>query len=467
MTSVISTSKNNNKSTKDKYMQTLINISSVILIIIIIVLIYKYFIESNYRKLKFENFEILQNINPITTIANMSNIITESNTIYETSIKNIYGTNKRLVCSMLPNIFNSTNVCVINNNIFVPYKFPVHMIKIIDGSIVAVFNDGRLYKKDSIKSTMWGGPIINSMPLDTIPMRMITLSTDLATLLGVGFDNILYIKTPDKSGNINLTIPWKQVPNNSSIIYVLFDNQTHYLLSIDINGKLFTKTSSDIITNNYELNTKLDRPILRLYYDLNGYMLAIDKMFDLYQFTEINWKTSPLNITRGANNSKLQDLLYDNDGKMYGLVFNSDAFMVQIMKQTSVFYLADFININDIMVSNNSNSTENDFLMSDLDIIKSKIGSIIDYSDIVNAEDETDDDPNFAYQKQIIESKKELYNFCANRNVISNDSYDNYDLLTNVDKNNDKISNLKNILNSLMNYEPDNMSIREKNPIIA
>ena len=137
------------------------------------------------------------------------------------------------------------------------------------------------------------------------------------------------------------------------------------------------------------------------------------------------------------------------------------------MKQTSVFYLADFININDIMVSNNSNSTENDFLMSDLDIIKSKIGSIIDYSDIVNAEDETDDDPNFAYQKQIIESKKELYNFCANRNVISNDSYDNYDLLTNVDKNNDKISNLKNILNSLMNYEPDNMSIREKNPIIA
>ena len=115
------------------------------------------------------------------------------------------------------------------------------MIKLLDGSIIAVFNDGRLYKKDNIKSTLWLGPITNSMPQDIIPMRMITLSTDLVTLLGVGFDNILYVKTPDKLGNINLTIPWKQVPNNSSIIFVLFDNQTNYLLSIDVNGKLFTK----------------------------------------------------------------------------------------------------------------------------------------------------------------------------------------------------------------------------------
>ena len=461
-------SKNINNPKKDKLFQTFVNFGTVLLIIIIVVIIYKYFIAIDYQRLRLEGYEDSESATETTiapTIAptiTSTSLITSGATIYEKSINKIYGNNKRLICSMLPNIYNNKNICKINNESFVPYKFPIHMIKLLDGTILAVFNDGRLYKKDSMKSTLWAGPITNSLPQDNIPLRMITLSTNLNTLLGVGFDNILYIKTPDSAGNINLTVPWKQVPNNSSIIYVLFDNVTNFLLSIDINGKLFTKTDFDITTNNQELVTKLDRPVLRLYYDLNGYMLAIDNNFDMYQFTELNWKNTPINISRGANNSKLQDVLYDNDGKMYGLVFNSDSFMVQIMKQSSVFYLSDFIEINNLISSDNT-----DFILSDQDIIKYKIGSLYDYIAVANANDSNDDDPNFAYQKQLIENKAKLLNFCANRNIISSDNSDNYELLANVDKNNDKIKNLKNIINNLLNYEPENMKIRQNNQIIA
>jgi hypothetical protein len=459
MSSINSTSKSTSKhlgiKEKKHPMQKLLNYGTVVVFILIVFGIYKLFIVKNYQRLRVEGFE--------DTIPDTSSN-TNKDTIYEKSIKNIYSNNTRLLCSMLPNIYNSSNVCKVNNEIFVPYNFPVHIIKINDGTILAVFNDGRLYRKDSMISTLWIGPITNSMPNNTIPMRMVTLSKDLVTLLGVGFDNILYIKKPKVNGNINLTGPWVQVPNNSSIIYVLFDAATGYMISIDVDGNLFTKTTVDITSNNQQLITKLDRPILRLYYDLNGYMLVIDNDFDLYQFTEIDWKNSPLNLGRGANSSKIQDLLYDNDGKMYGLVFNNDSFMVQIMKQTTTFYLAEFIPLESHITSENNAN----FVLSDQDIMKYKIGNISDYLNTANADDENDDDPNFAYQKQTIENQSKLREFCSNRNMISSDSnYDNYELLSSVDKNNSKIKNLKEIINNLLSYEPDGDNIREKYPIIS
>ena len=462
MTSVNITSKPNVNVKKKNSFQIFINIGTVILFIIIAVVIYKYFIANNYKRLRVEGFEItVANTVPNSIVSATPNTIT--NTIYETSIINLYGNNTRLVCSMIPKLYNTTTICKINNEIFIPYNFPVHLIKMIDGTILAVFNDGRLYQKESMSSTIWAGPISNSMPNNVIPLRMITLSTNLVTLLGVGFDNILYMKTPDKNGNINLTDPWKQVPNNSSIIYVLFDDITGFLISIDINGRLFIKTSKDIATISQQLNTQLDRPVLRLYYDLNGYMLVVDDNFDLYQFSDINWRTSPLNITRGANSSKIQDLIYDNDGKMYGLVFNNDGFMVQIMKQSTIFYLADFFPLDDII----SSETNSNFVLSDQDIIWCKSGNIDEFLVKESADDETDEDPNFAYQKQVIESQKKLREFCSKRNVVSGDNnYQNYDLLSSVDKNEDKITKLKNIVNNLLSYEPNSYNIKEKYPII-
>jgi len=306
------------------------------------------------------------------------------------------------------------------------------------------------------------------MPQGTIPLRMITLSTDLTTLLGVGYNNILYVKEPlsqSEGGGINLSGSWKQVPNNSNIIYVLFDNTTNNLISIDINGKLFTKTSSDITGENQELVTLLDRPVLRLYYDLNGYMLAIDNQFDLYQFTDIDWKNTPLQTSRGANPNKLQDILYDNDGKLYGLIFNDEAFMVQIMKQTSVFFASNFEPIDSQLNSN----IHPDFVMTDQDIIICKSGTIDVYLSNIALTDYTDDDDtNVAYQKQIIQSQVDLRKFCASRgSVASGDLYDNYDLLSNVSKNDDKITNLQNVIKNLLAYEPNSDRIKEQYPIVA
>jgi hypothetical protein len=459
----------NNK--KDKILQTFINIGTVICFFVVVIIIYKLFIKADYSKLIKEGFYSKENkdtfINtndtPDTTDTTNSS---EPNTIYETSIINIYGENKRLICSMIPTIDKNSNICKVDNKAYITYKFPIHLLKLIDDSIIAVFNDGRLYKKISMESTIWEGPLQNSMPQGTIPLRMVTLSTDLNTLFGVGYDNVLYVKKPkteDQGGGMNLLSKWMQVPNNANIIYVLFDNKTNYLISIDINGKLFTKTSHDITVDNEELITLLDRPVLRLYYDLNGYMLAIDDKFDLYQFTDIDWKTTPLQVKRGANSSKLHDILYDNDGKLYGLVFNSDAFMLQIMKQNEVFYLGDFYPLNTNLSSNKSN-----FVMSYQDIIKAKIGSLYDYlNSTINDDLETDDDPNFAFQKQIIETKGKLKQFCANRGSnTQNIQYDNYELLANVENNNDKIIKLKNIINNLMLYEPERMNIQDKYSIL-
>ena len=456
-----SNSKKDNKS-KDSTLQKIVNYGSLVFIVFISYIIYIYFIERPYYRLRGEGFENLKKIGDSQPVLN-KNKIKNNNTIYENSIIAIYGDNIRLKCSMLPNLSNNPSACLIENETFVPYLFPVHMIKLIDGTILAVFNDGRLYTKDNILSTMWAGPVKNSKPQDIIPLRMVTLKTDLVTLLAIGYDNILYMKLPDVYGNINLTAEWQQVPNNSNIIYILFDNDTNFLISIDVNGKLFIKNSLDITTSNKELNTKLDRPILRLYYDLNGYMLALDEKFDLYQFSELSWKTTPLNTSRGANNSKIQDLLYDNDGKMYGLIFNPDAYMVQIMKQSSIFYLSDFAELDLQLTSKDSSN----FVMSDQDIISCKIGSLYDYLSISNANDANDDDPNFAYHKQLIENTQQLREFCANKNLVSNSNYDNYDTLANVDKNDAKISKLKNIINNLLSYEPNSDTIKQKYPIIS
>lgn len=454
----ISKTQNKTNDKKDNLLQTLVNLGTVVLFFTIVVIIYKLFIKGKHNNLK-EGFKINKDKFENTTGE------AKTNTIYEAALKNIYGDNKRLLCSLLPTINENSNICKVDNEPYIIYKFPIHILKLIDGSILAVFNDGNMYQKDTMKSTLWKGPIQNSMPMGTIPLRMITLSTDLKTLFGIGYDNTLYVKYPTIELNqvINISGEWKKVPNNKDIIYIVFDNITNYLISIDIDGKLFTKTSHDITSDNQELITLIDRPVLRLYYDLNGYMLVIDTKFDLYKFTDINWKTSLLQTKRGAGPNKLQDILYDNDGKLYGLVFNQESFMLQLMKQSAVYYLSDFKPLDMILTDKN----ESNFIMSEQDILKSKIGSLYDYKIYNIDENNTDNDPNFAYQKQILESKRELRQFCANRGSnTQNINYENYELLADVENNNDKISKLKNVIKNLMKYEPEKEQIQEKHAIL-
>jgi hypothetical protein len=430
---------------KDKLLEVLVNIGFVLAFSLIVYIIYKFFIETNYNNLRTEGF-----------------VSGSKDTVYELALKTEFNNNQRMLCSLIPTTDKST--CKIADTPYVIYNFPVHMIKLIDGTILAVFNDGRLYQKQSITSTMWKGPIENSMPKNTVPLRMITLTTDFNTLLGVGYDNILYMKSPDKNGNLDIKGVWKQVPNNNNIIYVIFDRSNNYMVSIDINGKLLTKSSTNISTKNKELKTLLDRPVLRLYYDLNGYMLVIDNKFNMYQFNDINWKESSLNLERGPNPNKLQDIIYHNDGKLFGLIFNPDAYMVQIMKQSTVFYLGEFFPVN-LQITPESSE---DFVMSDQDIIKSKIGSDFLYNEKHSSDESADDDPNFAYQKQLLENKQKLREFCSSRNLATGNSNNtnNFELLANVEDNNDNIKQLKSVLSSLIKYEPEKDILMEKYPNI-
>lgn len=494
MSNKISNTKTGTQKPKiDVLLSNIINFGSVILFFGIAVAIYLIFFD---KKKTYSGFESFIDTPDLTGTADTETsqifskqtdssfaVLQRGDTIYESSLKQIYNDNTRLLCSMLPNI--GTNICSVNGTPYIIFNFPVHMIKLLDGSILAVFNDGRLYQKDNVSNTMWSGPLNNSLPNDNIPLRMITLSTDLITLLGIGYDNKLYMKQPiananastnvsatagvsigvstdTTGGTLNLTGTWKQVPNNTNIIYIIFDT-TGFMISIDIAGKLFTKTSSDLTSNNIELNTQLDRPILRMYNDLNGYMLVIDTKFDLYQFADLNWKTSSLNIKRGANASKIQDIMYDNDGRLFGLVFTPNNYMVQIMKQDQSFYLAPFIPL-DQHINNNAENTE--FVMTDQDIILSKTGNINTYLQANASNNANDDDPNVAYQKQIIESRAKLHKFCLNRSATTSSNYDNYDLLANVEQNDEKIMKLKNIINTIIVNEPDKIRIQEKYPII-
>lgn len=453
----------NSTNKKDKVLQTLVNIGTVVLFIFIIVVIYKFFIVRDYSNLR-EDFQD-KKLNK----DRFENTLSNTKTIYETSLETVFGNNKRLLCNMLPSMNENTNVCKVDDEPYIIYKFPIHIIKLIDGSILAVFNDGRMYQKDKMSSTMWKGPIVNSMPQGTVPLRMVSLSTDLKTLLGVGYNNILYLKEPkelSEGGGIHLSGEWKQVPNNSNIIYVLYDNKTNFLLSIDTNGKLFTKQSFDITSDNSELTTTLNnKPILRLYYDLNGNMFFIDTKFELYKFKDTNWKTSEIRDRRGVVGDKLQDMIYDNDGKMYGIVFNPETFIAQIMKQTSTFYLSSF---KPLHLLSNSDKWSTNFVMSDQDIIKCKIGSIFEYiTTTANHQNDNDDDPNFAYHKEIIDSKNRLRQFCANRGSnTQNINYDNYELLSSVENNSQKIVKLKNVIQNLMVYEPEKDRIEEKYSIL-
>ena len=87
-----------------------------------------------------------------------------------------------------------TSLCMVEGKPMVKYLFPVHMLKMPDTSILAVFNDGRIYMKNDILDNMWKGPIKNSIPFDSVPLRMITISYRDNSLLGIGHDNNLYAK---------------------------------------------------------------------------------------------------------------------------------------------------------------------------------------------------------------------------------------------------------------------------------
>jgi len=115
------------------------------------------------------------------------------NTIYESSLLREFPNSRRLFCNLVS--VSKEEDCNVNNELVSKDRIPLHIIKELkDGKYLAVFNDGKIYRKDNLTDDYWKGPIAKSLPRNTIPLRMITLDSSGEKLLAVAYDNNLYIK---------------------------------------------------------------------------------------------------------------------------------------------------------------------------------------------------------------------------------------------------------------------------------
>ena len=460
---------------KNPLISNIINWGFVIVFLVLIVLAYYFIFYSG--SMRFERFQNSNDPTATTNALEATNdfssttpftLTSQNSTAYETALQSLFSDNTRIMCNMNPTL--GTNVCSIDGVLVSRLHFPVQMIKMQDSSILAVFNDGRIYSKDTLEGNIWNGPLNNSLPNSTVPLRMITLTPDLSYLLGVGYDNQLYIRTLDPStGKIDSAAIWKPVTNNDDVLYVIFDRDTKFMVTINTAGKLFIKTTSDIKTPNTEVtNPQLDRPLLRLFYDSFGYMLAIDMEFNLYQFNEKNWKKSGLNLKRGANPAQIHDVIYANDGKLVALVFQPDIYMLTTMKQSQNYYLSPFMPLNmlnSISGTSINGKTVSTYAMSDGDVISAKIGYI--NSTLTTSDNDTlDQDVVFAFNQQSLKDQQKLRTFCTSRYSTADGAVDNYDVLAQVEENNERILLLKDVLDNLIKYDPDQKKIQETFPML-
>jgi predicted RNase H-like nuclease (RuvC/YqgF family) len=128
-------------------------------------------------------------------------------------------------------------------------------------------------------------------------------------------------------------------------------------------------------------------------------------------------------------------------------------------KQSDIYYLSPFIQLSNVTHEN----TNQNFMLTDSDVIQAKIGYI---NPLLLSDDDTkDDDASYAYNKQSLETQSKLRNFCKSRyDTISASQEENYELLSNVEKNNNRISQLKDVLDNIIKYDPEKQKIQESYP---
>lgn len=419
------------------HIHTLLNAGILILVVVVIYLIYTSYDSPSQ---KMENFFA-------PTVANTKYSYKTPSTIYEKSLEKLYGTNSKLMCNMLPNLTDES--CLVDGIPIKKDKFPVHLFKDPDSIILAVFNDGAIYRKTSMNTGIWNGPLDGSMPSNgRIPLRMITISPNGNQYLGVGFDNKLYIKNPGPNNDLDINMPWELVGNNKDIIYVITDPSTKKLIGINKDGRLMIKKNEDI-TSDFILLPRIGVNALKLYFDNNGYLLVLDDNFNLWQMTDRDWQNSDINTTKGSNPTRINDIMYDNDGKLFGLVFPLNPEKLTIMKQSMHYYLSLFL---PILKETSTSSDKINYLMNDNSIILSKSGVDYKMTEFAN-DDPMDDDLEHARVRSELDNKRKLRQLCA----IKKRDYDprqinNYELLEDIDNNNKKIAELKTVIDKLKAY---------------
>lgn len=436
--------------------------------LIVIILGFSYFgsYNTNKNQNQIEHFDDYQ----------MAQQYNYTPTIYETSLLSTFKTSNTLQCNVLPISIKSKCLDETTGLPITRALFPVHIIKVFDGSYLSVFNDGQIYYKSSFQDKFWNGPLENSLPEDMYPLRMISLMAD-GSLLGVSFNNQLYKKTPMTSTNketitgtanpIFLT-KWQLIPKSSGIIYVLYSSsvsstQTNtsndILIAINTNGILMSKSVNNMATTAFTPFTNDNFKVLKIYFDKNGYMLGIGSDFKLYKKMSRDWQRSIFDTTSGGNPIPINDIIYDNDGKLFGLVFIPSLGILELQKQVQIYYLSKFVPLELINTSSNNNSSN---VINDLDIIKFKTGA--DISKQINVADPLlNDNIDIGTVNTLLkyESNGALRKFCKNKGYMNNSNYENYELLNNLDVQASKITELNNVINNLIITDPDKMKIQE------
>lgn len=360
------------------------------------------------------------------------------NTVYENAIHNTFSKFPYMVCNLLPNITCRSKK-----------KFPVHIIKTITGKFIAVFNDGKLYLTDNIKDNTWVGPIENSMPNRGTPLRMITVNPTGNHLIGIGYDNKAYIKRGEKV--LDLKVDWTPMNLNTDCIYLLyeFDKEAGKArkVIIDTNGRLRIEGDTE-----GEFGEALETPghrLIKVFKDLNGYMLGIDTRFRLGTFDDKNWSSSKFNNKFQSNYEHfINDIIYDNDTNMIGLTFNLDDNMLEIRKQR---YKSENIDYqNKFYPLEKDETTEQN--ITDNSIIVSKLG-MEDLLGKYNEEDKTspfDNDVYYAQQRQVMNDNIQLREYCKLRNEQVSGNFIDLELNKYLEDNGSKLNKLTNDLNKLI-----------------
>lgn len=379
-------------------------------------------------------------------------------TVFERSLRTTFAKYPAMICSFLPTMRSSQ--CRINGRQLIKYKYPVHTIKLVSGKRIAVFNDGRLYLKTRMIDKLWEGPLRNSMPNRTVPLRMVTLNPQGDKLVGIGYDNKVYIKASvAESGEPDLEAEWQAVFGLEGYIYLMYSyddvNNIYRMVLIDTDGKVKI-TNTDKPADGVSDYAVVGEPILKLIGDAEGYMMAIDTTFTLKTFETRDWWASKFSRKFTGNPMPVCDVIYDKDQLLFGLVFMPKVAMVEIMKQEEPHLMAPFVPFELNKALDSSTSSRR---LTDRMIIKSKMGILPAQG--ASEEDALDDDVNMAYQRQLLNDKQRLRQFCAARGFNTDANYKNYSVLREIDANKEKITQLNTLIKDLVSFDPDAKPIQD------
>ena len=376
--------------------------------------------------------------------------------VYEEGLVEKYKDNPVLLCNLIP-IFTK-NVCSINNNPIIKYKYPISMMKLPNGNVLSVFNDGRMYEKNKIQDRMWNGPLKNSLPNKKIPLRMVTLNTKGTILYGIGYDNLIYAKPENEQQSISTDSEWELVIGIENVIFLMFkfEESKNYSRIIIINSEGQIKISNtDKFNSGFQNYGVITTPVVKLMYTYDNYMMAITNKFELRMFDNKEWESSDFSSKYGANPNNVLDVMYDYDELLFGIVILPNSNSVEIMKQEDSFPVEPFVPLE----INRFKDSNINIRMSDKQIIKSKMG-VSPYDNILD-EDTLDNDINIAHQKQILKDKERLRKFCLAKGLGKDINYKNYDILKEIDSNNEQIEKLNKVILNLIKNDPNKKKIQE------